>query len=55
MGQERGVYFHDYGRLALGHHFVWATHTRVDVDGILDRADGAARDLIRGLRGGNRR
>jgi glutamate-1-semialdehyde 2,1-aminomutase len=42
---ERGVYFHNYGRLALGHHGFSAAHTPKDIDESLDRIDDALRAM----------
>ena len=42
---ERGVYFHNYGRLALGHHGFSAAHTPEDIDESLDRIEDALRAM----------
>jgi glutamate-1-semialdehyde 2,1-aminomutase len=42
---ERGVYFHNYGRLALGHHGFSAAHTPKDIDESLDRIEDALRAM----------
>jgi glutamate-1-semialdehyde 2,1-aminomutase len=42
---ERGVYFHNYGRMALGHHGFSASHTAQDIDETLDRVETALRAL----------
>jgi len=44
----RGVYFHNYGRLALGHHGFSAAHTLADVDESLNRIEDALREVARG-------
>ncbi len=42
---ERGVYFHNYGRLALGHHGFSAAHSTADIDESLNRIEDALRSL----------
>lgn len=42
---ERGVYFHNYGRLALGHHGFCAAHTPADIEESLDRVEDALRAM----------
>lgn len=42
---ERGVYFHNYGRLALGHHGFSAAHSLADVDESLNRIESALHDM----------
>jgi glutamate-1-semialdehyde 2,1-aminomutase len=36
---ERGLYFHNYGRMALGHHGFSASHTAADIDETLNRVE----------------
>ncbi|MHB1414223.1 MAG: aspartate aminotransferase family protein [Chloroflexota bacterium] len=36
-----GLYFHNYGRLALGHHGFSASHTMADIDETLNRVEDA--------------
>jgi glutamate-1-semialdehyde 2,1-aminomutase len=38
---DRGLYFHNYGRMALGHHGFSASHTAADIDETLDRVERA--------------
>jgi glutamate-1-semialdehyde 2,1-aminomutase len=38
---EKGVYFHNYGKLALGHHGFSASHTPADIDESLGRIEDA--------------
>jgi glutamate-1-semialdehyde 2,1-aminomutase len=45
---ERGVYFHNYGRLALGHHGFCAAHTPADIEESLDRVESALRAMVKG-------
>lgn len=42
---ERGVYFHNYGRLALGHHGFSAAHTPADIDETLNRVESALKAM----------
>jgi len=42
---EQGLYFHNYGRMALGHHGFSASHTAQDIDETLDRVETALRAL----------
>jgi glutamate-1-semialdehyde 2,1-aminomutase len=42
---ERGVYFHNYGKLALGHHGFSAAHTPADIDETLNRVESALDSL----------
>ena len=42
---ERGVYFHNYGKLALGHHGFSAAHTPADIDDTLNRVDDALKAM----------
>jgi len=42
---ERGVYFHNYGRMALGHHGFSASHTPADIDETLNRVESALRAM----------
>jgi glutamate-1-semialdehyde 2,1-aminomutase len=42
---ERGVYFHNYGKLALGHHGFSAAHTAADIDETLNRVESALHDM----------
>jgi glutamate-1-semialdehyde 2,1-aminomutase len=44
---DHGVYFHDYGRLVIGHHGFSAAHTEADIDEALTRIDDAVADLQR--------
>lgn len=44
---ERGVYFHNYGKLALGHHGFSAAHTVADIDETLNRVDDALKAMRR--------
>lgn len=44
---DRGVYFHDYGKLVTGHHGFSAAHTEADIDEALTRIDDAVADLQR--------
>lgn len=45
---ERGVYFHNYGRMALGHHGFSAAHTAADIDETLSRVESALHAMSRG-------
>lgn len=45
---ERGLYFHNYGRLALGHHGFSAAHTPADIDESLNRVEDALRAMGKG-------
>ena len=45
---EQGVYFHNYGKLALGHHGFSAAHTPADIDETLGRVD----DVLKAMRKG---
>jgi glutamate-1-semialdehyde 2,1-aminomutase len=38
---ERGLYFHNYGKLALGHHGFSAAHTAEDIEETLSRVEDA--------------
>ena len=38
---ERGLYFHNYGKLALGHHGFSAAHTLEDIEETLNRVEDA--------------
>jgi glutamate-1-semialdehyde 2,1-aminomutase len=42
---NRGVYFHSYGKLVMGHHGFSASHTLEDIDEALDRIEDALRDI----------
>ncbi|MEI8188934.1 MAG: aspartate aminotransferase family protein [candidate division NC10 bacterium] len=42
---ERGVYFHNYGKLALGHHGFSAAHSPADIDETLNRVESALGSL----------
>ena len=42
---ERGVYFHNYGALALGHHGFSAAHTPEDIDESLNRIEDGLRAM----------
>jgi glutamate-1-semialdehyde 2,1-aminomutase len=42
---ERGIYFHNYGRMALGHHGFSASHTPADIDETLNRVEAALQDM----------
>lgn len=42
---ERGVYFHNYGKLALGHHGFCAAHTLADIEETLNRVEDALHHL----------
>lgn len=42
---DRGVYFHNYGRLALGHHGFSAAHTPADIDETLNRVESALKAM----------
>lgn len=44
---ERGLYFHNYGRLALGHHGFSAAHTLADINETLNRVESALQDMSR--------
>jgi glutamate-1-semialdehyde 2,1-aminomutase len=44
---ERGLYFHNYGRLSLGHHGFSAAHTPADFDETLDRIESAIQAMGR--------
>jgi glutamate-1-semialdehyde 2,1-aminomutase len=41
----RGVYFHNYGTMALGHHGFSAAHTAADIDETLSRVDDAVKAM----------
>ncbi len=45
---ERGVYFHNYGRLAIGHHGFSAAHTSADIDETLNRVESALHAMAGG-------
>ena len=45
---ERGVYLHNYGKLALGHHGFSASHSLADVDETLERVESALKDMSQG-------
>ena len=42
---EQGVYFHNYGKLALGHHGFSAAHTMADIDETLNRVESALQEM----------
>ncbi len=42
---EQGVYFHNYGRLALGHHGFSASHTPADIADTLNRVESALKTM----------
>ena len=42
---ERGVYFHNYGTLSLGHHGFSSSHTALDIDESLNRIETALNDM----------
>jgi len=42
---DRGVYFHNYGKLALGHHGFSAAHTPADIDETLGRVEDALKAM----------
>ena len=42
---RRGVYFHDYGSLVVGHHGISAAHGAEDITEALDRIRAALGDL----------
>ncbi|MFB3818724.1 MAG: aspartate aminotransferase family protein [Candidatus Methylomirabilales bacterium] len=42
---ERGLYFHNYGRMALGHHGFSASHTAADIDETLNRVESTLRAM----------
>ena len=44
---EEGVYFHNYGKLALGHHGFSASHTSADIDESLSRIEDALHTMKR--------
>jgi len=44
---EKGVYFHNYGKLALGHHGFSAAHTLVDIEETLGRIEDAVDAMSR--------
>jgi len=44
----RGVYFHNYGKLALGHHGFSAAHTPADIDETLTRVEDALKTMGKG-------
>jgi len=44
----RGVYFHNYGTMALGHHGFSAAHTAADLDETLGRVEDAVKAMRRG-------
>ena len=41
----RGVYFHSYGTLVVGHHGISAAHSLADIDDALNRIESALGDL----------
>ena len=41
----RGVYFHSYGTLVVGHHGISAAHSLADIDEALNRIESALGDL----------
>ena len=45
---ERGVYFHNYGKLAIGHHGFSAAHTPADINETLGRVDDALKAMRKG-------
>ncbi len=44
----RGVYFHNYGNMALGHHGFSSSHTAIDIEESLNRIEAALKDMIKG-------
>jgi len=44
----RGVYFHNYGTMALGHHGFSAAHTPADIDETLTRVEDAVKAMRKG-------
>ncbi|MDA8219390.1 MAG: aspartate aminotransferase family protein [Dehalococcoidales bacterium] len=42
---DRGVYFHNYGKMALGHHGFSAAHTLADIDDTLDKVESALHEI----------
>jgi len=42
---ERGVYFHNYGKMALGHHGFSAAHTAADIAESLGRVEEAVKAM----------
>ena len=44
----RGVYFHNYGKLVVGHHGISASHSLEDVDEALNRIESALKDMTTG-------
>ena len=42
---ERGLYFHNYGKLALGHHGFSASHSLADIEETLNRVEDALHNL----------
>ena len=44
---RHGVYFHNYGKIALGHHGFSASHTKTDINEALNRIETAVKDLIK--------
>jgi glutamate-1-semialdehyde 2,1-aminomutase len=44
----RGVYFHNYGTMALGHHGFSAAHTAADIDETLSRVEDAVKAMRKG-------
>jgi glutamate-1-semialdehyde aminotransferase len=42
---ERGVYFHNYGKIALGHHGFSAAHTAADITETLGRVEDAVKAM----------
>jgi glutamate-1-semialdehyde 2,1-aminomutase len=43
----RGVYFHNYGNMALGHHGFSSSHTAMDIEESLNRIETALKDMIK--------
>jgi glutamate-1-semialdehyde 2,1-aminomutase len=44
----RGVYFHNYGNMSLGHHGFSSSHTTADIGESLNRIETALRDMSKG-------
>ena len=44
---ERGVYFHNYGKMALGHHGFSAAHTAADIAESLGRVEDAVKAMTK--------
>lgn len=45
---DRGLYFHNYGKMALGHHGFSAVHTLADIEETLNRVDDALKEVAMG-------